>query len=95
MDSKNTRTIILAVALLLLALLFRWEFLKLSPAQQAAADEEQPIGPFQFPYFVSPALGEPTFNTQNNVTVLNPALSGLSHQFIPMFGFVGMTAVAQ
>lgn len=37
--------------------------------------------------------GDSPFNSQINVMLNNPMLGALSNKYIPMFGFVGVTAV--
>lgn len=97
MTEQNKRAVYLIAALVAVIIILEW----LKGRNQTVAEVAQE-NPFQAPYFwpngIYPGVtnmngGLSPFESTVNVYVDNPALAGLANQYIPMFGFVGMTAV--
>lgn len=98
MDKKKETYVkaIIAVALLVLV----WLFLR-SRNGPIPATPDFSMNGFQAPYFTTnmgipdtTVRNGPTFNAQNSITVKTGNINGLSNQYMPMFGLVGMTAVS-
>lgn len=86
-------------ALVFIAILLMIYFWIKIPSKVVQAQDETQTDPFLAPYYW-PAAGYPADGFMNSgpafsstITVLaqNPLLGSLSQQYIPMFGFVGMT----
>lgn len=87
------------------ALLLTWLFLR-RPKTQVELVEDVAAAPnmqFYEPYyFTTPGIADlpgvlngsdSPFNSQIDIYLSNPALGALANKYIPMFGFVGVTAV--
>lgn len=102
MDVKNLRGVYLLAVLVGIGFVLWWiEKRRADAVQEVTAPATGPD--FAAPYYWSnPGIyddprilngANAPFNSVVNVYVDNPAVAGLANQYIPLFGFVGMTAV--
>lgn len=97
MTDANKRALWLFV--LLAAVVIFLEFLaRRKPAVLESPPQEDFNAPYYWPNGIYPGVQNMNgalspFESTVNVYLENPALAGLANQYIPMFGFVGMTAV--
>lgn len=100
MADKEATYIKAAIAVTVLVIV--WLILK-SRSKQTVVVGGESMSPFAAPYFYTnpgipdnPGLlnGGPTFLAANTINVRTGVISGLSNQYMPMFGLVGMTAVS-
>lgn len=97
--SEKTRTYVKAVVIVA-ALGFVWWYLRTPKTVQQQAQ----MSPWDAPFYqVNPGINDgltyqtsqpPVFNASNTLNYYDGQIQGLSNQYIPMFGLVGMTAVS-
>lgn len=97
MTDQNKRAVYLIAALVAVIIVLEW-LSRRNAVQVVPAENDQFTAPYFWPNGIYPGVtnmngGISPFESTVNVYVDNPALAGLSNQYIPMFGFVGMTAV--
>lgn len=97
MTEANKRALYLFVTLAIVVIVLEFLSRRKPAVLQAPAQDDfaapyyWPNGIYPGPYNMNGAASP--FESTVNVYLDNPALAGLSNQYIPMFGFVGMTAV--
>src|SRR5438034_152480 len=93
------KTYLKAVAIVAVLLVVWWWFRKPKTVQQTAS-----MSPWAAPFFqTNPGITDlttwnianpaPSFNATNTLNYQNGQIAGLSNEYFPMFGLVGMTAV--
>ncbi len=97
--TEQGKTYAKAAGIVAALLLIWWWLRKPATAQQQAA-----MSPWASPFFqTTPGINDqltynaaqfPPINANNTLNYYNGDISGLSRQYIPMFGLVGMTAVS-
>jgi hypothetical protein len=94
--TPKQRTFVKAAAIVGALLLIWWYLRKPQTVQQAAQ-----MSPWAAPFFqTNPGIndgstwGGAQFQANNTLNYYDGQISGLSNQYIPMFGLVGMTAVS-
>jgi hypothetical protein len=100
--SEKQKTYLKAAGIVAVLVFIWWWLRKPGAVQQAV--QQQAANPWSGPFLqTNPGINDqmtwlmsqpPQFNAQNTLNYYNGEISGLSRQYIPMFGLVGMTAVS-